>query len=238
MRMIIVALALAWASNAGAVGSYLGVDTQDVNLKQQNGALAVTSTSTVITGSLPSGTNNIGDVDVLSLPALSAGTNQIGTVSGSTVTSIIKDSGGDEATVTGGRLDVNATITSADVSVSTVGIRGANGQQITSELIGSSQALHVKVLGIPDLTSKVSVYKSSDNMVVSGALTLTGLGKSIDLQAITNDCTFNLGGGESINVVKNTAESFDLNYTVSNPTVNLTAKSSGATWKCRIFGSN
>jgi hypothetical protein len=35
---------------------------------------------TVQTGALPAGTNNIGDVDVLTLPALAAGTNNIGDV--------------------------------------------------------------------------------------------------------------------------------------------------------------
>lgn len=200
--------------------------------------------------SIPAGTNNIGDVDVLTLPSipaggnsigsvgLNAGTNNIGTVSGSSVTSIITDAGGEQATVTGGRLDVNATITSADVSVSTVGIRGASGSQITDTTVGSGNALDVLNAGRPSLDGKTLVYKSSDNFVVGGALTLTGLANQVDLQALGNDCTFNIAGGEDINVAKNTAESFTFDYTASNLTVNLTAKSGGATCKARMVGAN
>lgn len=43
-------------------------------------ASATNPLPTVQTGSLPAGTNNIGDVDVLTLPALPAGTNNIGDV--------------------------------------------------------------------------------------------------------------------------------------------------------------
>lgn len=43
-------------------------------------ATAVPVSGTVTVSALPAGTNNIGDVDVLSLPALAAGTNNIGDV--------------------------------------------------------------------------------------------------------------------------------------------------------------
>lgn len=39
-----------------------------------------TNVTATLSGSLPAGTNNIGDVDVLTLPALPTGTNSIGTV--------------------------------------------------------------------------------------------------------------------------------------------------------------
>lgn len=90
----------------------------------------------------------------------------------------------------------------------------------------------------PDLTGLVFVYKSTDNMVVSGSLTLTGKANQVDLQAISNDCTFNIGGGGAINVAKNTAESYSFDYTAVNLVVNLTAKSGGATCKVRITGAN
>lgn len=44
------------------------------------GAVSGTEVQVDLVGSIPAGTNNIGDVDVLTLPALPAGTNAIGTV--------------------------------------------------------------------------------------------------------------------------------------------------------------
>lgn len=261
MKKTILALALLAnvAVSASAGTSYLGTDNQDVSITSQNGALNIVSTSTVITAPLPAGTNNIGDVDVLSLPsipagtnnigdvdvltlpALSAGSNQIGTVSGSTVTSIIKDSGGEEATVTGGRLDVNATFSgtiTADVNASTVGIKGSQGTIITSQTKAAGTALLVNNAGRPDLDGLSLVYKSSDSMVVAGAITLTGKANQVDLQALGNDCTFNINGGEAINVAKNTAEAFNFDYHAVNLTVNLTAKTGAAVCKARITGAN
>lgn len=63
-------------------------------LKPASTLTAVTTVGTVsavtaITNALPAGTNNIGDVDVLTLPALAAGTNLIGRVSSSNETSTI-----------------------------------------------------------------------------------------------------------------------------------------------------
>lgn len=54
----------------------------DVVVKAASAAAAATDTALVIAvrDALPAGTNNIGDVDVLSLPALAAGSNTIGSV--------------------------------------------------------------------------------------------------------------------------------------------------------------
>lgn len=240
MKGLLAALLLAVATSAHATASYLGTANQDVTIT--NSQVLINSTNTLNTSlvtPLPAGTNNIGDVDVLTLPAIPTGTNNIGTVSGSSVTSVLSDDGGEHATITGGRLDVNATITSADVSVSTVGIRGSQGSIITSQTKTAGTALLVNNAGRPDLDGKSLVYKSSDSMVVGGAgITLTGLANQVDLQAVGADCTFNLAGGEAINVAKNTSESFNFDYTATNLTVNLTAKSGGATCKARITGAN
>lgn len=210
MKMIMACLILA-ASQAQAASSYLGTSNQDVT----------------VTGSLPAGTNNIGDVDVLSLPALPTGANKIGDVG-------LKDSGGHELDVQpDGSINVNSVVVP-----STNSVRGKNGNVVTSQTVGSNDALHVFDLNKPDISGKVMVYKSSDNMVVGQSLTLTSLGKSVDLQAIVNDCTFKINGGDDINVAKNTAESFDFAYTLSNPSVSLEAKSGGATCKVRIVGVN
>lgn len=223
MIKIIIAMLLAVASNAHAVGTYLGTDNQ-----------AVTVSSFAV--SLPAGTNHIGSATIDT--ALPTGANNIGTVSGSSVTSVLSDDGGEHATITSGRLDVNATITSADVSVSTVGIRGSQGTILTSETQTAGTALLTVNTGRADLDGLALVYKSSDAMIVGGALTLTGRANQVDLQAITNDCTFNINGGEAINVAKNNAEAFNFDYTSVNLVVNLTAKSSGATCKVRITGAN
>src|SRR3990172_6250824 len=247
MKKVILTLALiaSLATFAKAGTTYLGTANQDITITSSAITLPVN-----LQNSIPAGTNNIGDVDVLTLPSIpagansigtvgvNAGSNTIGTVSGSTVTSIIKDSGGEEATVTGGKLDVNATITSANVSVSTVGLRGSSGALLTDTTVGSGNALDVLNAGRASLDGKSLVYKSSDNFVVGGALTLTGLSNQVDLQAIGGDCTFNLAGGEAIVVEKNTAEAFSFDYTASNLTINLTAKDASSTCKARMVGAN
>jgi len=279
MKKLLLALALTLVgSEAFAVSSYLGTAVQDVSGSTVNigGSLpagtnnigdvdvltlpsiptgtnniGTVSGSTVTIGSpLPAGTNNIGDVDVLTLPSIPTGTNNIGTVSGSTVTigsplptgtntiGEVKVTDGTDDLAINADGSINAVVTSANVSASTVGVRGASGGTITDTSVGSGLALDVLDASRANLDGKALVYKSSDNFVVGGALTLTGIANQVDLQAFTNDCTFNLAGGESINVAKNTSESFNFDYTSINLTVNLTAKSAGATCKARITGAN
>jgi hypothetical protein len=200
--------------------------------------LAALMTVSSFTVALPEGFNYLGQVGVSSTTAITIGS--IGTAvqlaSGTaTIGNVTLSDGTDSLNINpDGSLNVTATI-----APSTQTLRGRNGNTITSaNFSASTEALHVLNLGQPDLYGKAYVYKSSDNFTVGGSLTLTGLGKQVDLQAINNDCTFNLGGGEDINVAKNTAETFDLAFTISNPTVNLTAKSGGAICKVRITGAN
>lgn len=239
MKKIIIAILTMTASSAFAVPTYLGTTNQDVTITSSAVTLPVS-----LQNSIPTGTNSIGTVGIntgtnsIGTVGLNTGTNNIGTVSGSTVTSILKDGSGNAVTVTGNRLDVNAVITSADVSISTVGIRGSQGTIITSK----TQALGTSLLTVDTARANLDglsfVYKSSDSMVVGGALTLTGKANQVDLQAIGNDCTFNIGGGDSLNVAKNTGESYNFDYTQTNLVVNLTAKSGSATCKVRITGAN
>lgn len=70
-----------------SAGGALKVDnsavTQPVSnagLTALNGAITGTEVQVDVVGALPAGTNNIGDVDVLSLPSIPAGTNNIGDV--------------------------------------------------------------------------------------------------------------------------------------------------------------
>lgn len=83
---------------SGTVTANVGTGTQPVSGSVALDAATLTALETIsvanfpatqpvsgnvgLTGALPAGTNNIGDVDVLSLPALSAGSNQIGTTLG------------------------------------------------------------------------------------------------------------------------------------------------------------
>lgn len=75
-----------------------------------------TSLPTNLTAALPAGTNNIGDVDVLSLPSIPAGNNNIGDVDiASSVTLTVQGTAADGAAVVGnpvriaGKDDVNNT---------------------------------------------------------------------------------------------------------------------------------
>lgn len=242
MKQLLGLLLLALATNASANANFLGTANQDVSVTSFTVALPAGGNhlgAVTIDTALPAGANAIGTVGVTSLPALVTGTANIGTVSGSSVTSVLSDDGGEHATITGGRLDVNATLSgTTDVSASTVGIRGSQGTIITSK----TQALGTALLTVDSARANLDglslVYKSSDSMVVGGAVTLTGKANQVDLQAISNDCTFNIGGGESINVAKNTGESYNFDYTATNLTVNLTAKSGSAQCKVRITGAN
>lgn len=62
--------------------------TIDANVASIAGTVAGSELQVDIVGSLPSGTNNIGDVDVLSLPSIPAGTNNIGDVDVLTLPSV------------------------------------------------------------------------------------------------------------------------------------------------------
>lgn len=208
MKTLLSLLLLALATNAGATAAFLGTDNQDVTI-------------TSFTVALP------------------AGSNQLGTVSGSSVTSVLADDGGEHATITNGRLDVNVVASSStDVSVSTVGIRGSQGIIITSSATALGTALLTFDSSRPSLTGRTFVYVSSNAMVVGGSLTLPGLANQVDLQAVTQDCTFNINGGDSIVVLKNTAESYNFDYAATNLVVNLTAKAGAAVCKARITGAN
>lgn len=72
------------ANQSTIIGHVDGIEglltTIDADTGTIAGAVAGTEMQVDIVGALPAGTNNIGDVDVLSLPALPAGTNNIGDV--------------------------------------------------------------------------------------------------------------------------------------------------------------
>ena len=74
-------------SNAiGKLAANSGVDIGDVDVLSLPAVVLGAGTAEI--GKLAAGVANIGDVDVLTLPALATGTNNIGTVNGSTVTAV------------------------------------------------------------------------------------------------------------------------------------------------------
>lgn len=195
-----------------------------VNIDSQSGSLQVTSTDTL---SHTTDSVEIGD-----------GTDTLAIDTNGNIGSVITDAGGEAATVTSGRLDVNATITSADVSESTVGIRGSSGQIIGSEDVNGKHSLNVRDEGIPSLAGLSFTYVSSNTMVTSGVLTLTGTGKKAVLLAKNGSCTFTVSSGDTIEVFKNNSETVDLFNVATNPTVTLDSKDAAATCRARIYGAS
>ena len=102
--------------------------------------------SVALTGSLPSGTNNIGDVDVLSLPALPAGTNNIGDVDVLTLPGVTGAAAHDSAVSGNPLLNGFEARTTAPTAVSNGdAVRGQSdslGKQIT--LMGAPHELDVQ----------------------------------------------------------------------------------------------
>jgi hypothetical protein len=77
--------------NAGVHTPHHIVDSGTVELGAASLAALETLTIAQVTAALPAGTNNIGDVDVASLPATPAGTNLIGSISAKQATDAIMD---------------------------------------------------------------------------------------------------------------------------------------------------
>lgn len=224
---MILALAILSPVRAHATASALAVDDQGVS-NAPGTQLLINSTNTLnaaVSGNvgISSGANTLnvlsdGSINV-NVPGLS--------VTGSTV---------QVTGLNGGPVEISGT---ANVSVSTVGIRGSQGQTITSTSTNDgSIALSVVDKSKPNLDGKSMVYASSNSMVTAGVLTLTGLGKSIDLQAFAGVCTFTINSGAQIQVAKNTSESYDLAYTLTNPSVTLVSQDVNSTCKVRIVGAN
>ncbi len=124
------------------------------------------------------------------------------------------------------------------VSGSSVVIQGSGGGNITSELVASSEALHVINIGMPNIANKFWVYVSSDDMDTVSPLVLTGTGNEVSLQALGGTCTFDINSGIDFIVDRNTAESFDFDFTLINPSVALISKAAASTCKVRITGAN
>lgn len=86
--------------------------------------VAVDTGSVTISAALPAGTNNIGDVDVLSLPSIPAGSNNIGSITDITGTVSLPTGAATEATLStlNGKVPANLTVTSTRLLVDGSGV--------------------------------------------------------------------------------------------------------------------
>lgn len=134
----------------GGGGGYVAVKVNP------SGAL---TTETSITGSLPAGTNNIGDVDVLSLPSLPAGTNNIGDVD---VLSLPSLPAGSNAIGTVGVTSL-PSIPAGSNAIGTVGVTALPSIPAGANNIGSVNVAEV----IPG-TSATNLGKAEDAVHASG----------------------------------------------------------------------
>lgn len=79
------------------------------------------------------------------------------------------------------------------------------------------------------------VYKSSD--VASPAnITLTGVGNSWAVAASTGNVTFNISGGDSVNLAAGQSASSTFKDKITNPSIHVTALGAGAVAKVFIDG--
>jgi hypothetical protein len=136
------------AGVAGTEGSYTFAD---INGDATNG-LDVDVTRLP---ALPAGTNNIGDVDVLTLPALPAGTNNIGDVDIASIAAGDNNIGNvDVLTVPADPFGANADAASATGSISAkLRFIAATGIPITSIAAGDNNIGNVDVLSLPALAA-------------------------------------------------------------------------------------
>ena len=134
-------------------------------------------TSTKIDTALPAGTNNIGDVDVLSLPALPAGTNNIGDVD---VLSLVP---GTTATSLGKAED--ALHTSADVGVMALAV--VNSTHTSTLAAGDNDYIPIAA----DITGKIGIRGTyaEDSTHTSTHLGHQVLGVRVDVPAALADTT-------------------------------------------------
>jgi hypothetical protein len=107
-------------------------------------------------GSLPAGTNNIGDVDVLTLPSLPAGTNAIGRLADGTFGYAAGTAAGNVDVPTGARIKrvsviagaaASATVTILGGNTITIPAGGAFDEQVPGDATATSGATDVVIGG-------------------------------------------------------------------------------------------
>lgn len=162
---------------------------------------ALENTTVTVGAAIPAGTNNIGDVDVLTLPALAAGSNNIGDVDvvGGTVAHD-GAAGSINPVLVGGYGSATAP---SNVSATNDAVRAwylLNGAQATvltaaGALIGGDAAngLDVDITRLPASTNTIEVVGDAahDAAIAGNPLRVGGHGRSSDITAVSNGDTTN-----------------------------------------------
>lgn len=202
---------------SASAATYLGTDNQATTVTN---TVNVVSTNTVVkdAGGDALAINADGSINSTVSGSVSATVaNTLNVVSTNT---IIKDAGGDALAI------------NADGSLNTVTAISSAG---VYNVPGGT--LEVRDIRQPDLEGKSAVYASSNSMVTGGTVSISGLTKSVHLFALNGECTFSINSGDSLLVQKNTSEDYDYAYTLSNGSVNLSAKDGAAICRSRIIGA-
>ncbi len=144
------------------------LDTANTSLGTLDNAISGNEMQVDVVAPLPAGTNNIGDVDVLSLPALPAGTNAIGKLAANSGVDI-------------GDVDVTSTVLPAGAATSSVTSEADSSSSVTlkssnsarKEIIiqnTSSAILYVKY-GTTATTSDFTVLLSQNDILIEDRYT-------------------------------------------------------------------
>ncbi len=133
-----------------------------------------------VAAALPAGTNNIGDVDVLTLPSLPAGTNNIGDVDVLTLPSL---PAGSNAI---GKLAANS-----GVNIGTVDVASLSAAQLPSSLTGAGNLkVAIQESTLPSVVTRSNVVAASDGAQTNAALSpAVGSGNKLVLTRLTVKCS-------------------------------------------------
>lgn len=215
------------ASSSGTDGDY---STLNVNA---SGRLY---TSATIDAALPAGTNNIGDVDVLSLPALPAGTNNIGDVDVLTLPGVTGAAAHDAA-VSGNPVLVGLEARSTDGTA----VGSGDAVRAAASLTGKQLVLNGALPGNL-LQGNITVTDNSAHDVIAAQ----GAGIKIAITSITVtnshasvSTTVTFRDGTTAKFGPQYALAGGGGFTLSSPTpLFVTAANAAATVICGTTGSN
>lgn len=177
------------------------VPSQDaVKISDGTDSLEITASGqaqVILSTALPSGTNNIGDVDVLTQPARSHTTDSIKIGDGTDILAI--SATGEASVLITSALPAGSNVIGAVTQSGTWSTRtqDGSGNSLTSEALGSNRALHVKQLGRTVVTTVRNDYTSTS--VTTGAWVQLVASLSSEVQEIeifdSSGQTLELGTG-------------------------------------------
>lgn len=178
----------------GTTKATVGANGLEVNVKAAvitSGVITTVGAVTAISNALPAGNNNIGDVDVASLPALPAGNNNIGDVDIASIAAGNNNIGDvDVASVTGNVTVVQATGTNLHSVVDSGTVTTVSAvTAITNALPAGTNLLGVVVGGL------------STSVIYNGTTALTPKFAIIDAATSGDNTIVGTVGGKKIRVL-------------------------------------